>query len=329
MDRKRRVRSRRLQRLPQHYLRGHEGFNDGQRCSAGRPAVHGHRSCQRHDLLLRRHGGRHERQRVRPVGRGGARPLVRRPPPTAPSTSDRAPPTSASATRPSSTSARSRSRPGSAGTAPGPRSRAAATASSIIPLVAHGSPEADSSNVDENWILGINGTTGTLAADFEDMASGSQPPGLGRDGRHRQRLASRGRDLRRHHLEALSRRQPRRHPGRECRPALGHHPAGRPRHDAQLHRRHATATSTASSTKSRVWNLARTRGEIAADINAELTSGDRARRPLGPQREHRHHRRRLRRPDGHRHGHRHRHRLGVRGAADAARQRCPDRQCWR
>jgi hypothetical protein len=47
----------------------------------------------------------------------------------------------------------------------------------IVPLVAKGRGEADGSNVDANWHLGLNkvnnGSTYRLAGDFEDMASGA------------------------------------------------------------------------------------------------------------------------------------------------------------
>ena len=48
-----------------------------------------------------------------------------------------------------------------------------------MPLVTHGAPESENSNVDANWILGIStsgtGTTNVLAADFEEGASGASP----------------------------------------------------------------------------------------------------------------------------------------------------------
>ena len=47
---------------------------------------------------------------------------------------------------------------------------------SFIPLVTHGGPEGDGSNVDANWLLGINDGTDVLAADFEDMATGLNHP---------------------------------------------------------------------------------------------------------------------------------------------------------
>ena len=40
----------------------------------------------------------------------------------------------------------------------------------------HGAPEADGSNVDANWILGINTTGNVLGADFEDMKTGLNHP---------------------------------------------------------------------------------------------------------------------------------------------------------
>ncbi len=46
----------------------------------------------------------------------------------------------------------------------------------FIPLVTHGGPESDGSNVDANWLLGINDATDVLAADFEDTATGLNHP---------------------------------------------------------------------------------------------------------------------------------------------------------
>lgn len=47
----------------------------------------------------------------------------------------------------------------------------------IIPLLTKGSPEADGSNVDANYILGIQSGTNVIAADFEE-GTGSTTPGL-------------------------------------------------------------------------------------------------------------------------------------------------------
>jgi hypothetical protein len=48
-----------------------------------------------------------------------------------------------------------------------------------IPLVTKGRGEADGSNVDANYFLGIDASTGVLAADFEDYASGANHPVYG------------------------------------------------------------------------------------------------------------------------------------------------------
>ena len=45
-----------------------------------------------------------------------------------------------------------------------------------IPLVTKGRGEADGSNLDMNYFLGINGTTRVLVADFEDAATGLNHP---------------------------------------------------------------------------------------------------------------------------------------------------------
>ena len=46
----------------------------------------------------------------------------------------------------------------------------------VVPLIAKGAAEADGSNVDANYILGINTTGNVLAADFEDAATGLNHP---------------------------------------------------------------------------------------------------------------------------------------------------------
>ncbi len=50
---------------------------------------------------------------------------------------------------------------------------------SAIPLITKGRAEAEGSNVDMNYFLGIDATTGKLVADFEDMASGQNHPVTG------------------------------------------------------------------------------------------------------------------------------------------------------
>jgi hypothetical protein len=48
-----------------------------------------------------------------------------------------------------------------------------------LPLVTHGAPEADGSNVDANWVLVIDDSSDVIAADFEDSASGLNHPVVG------------------------------------------------------------------------------------------------------------------------------------------------------
>ena len=46
----------------------------------------------------------------------------------------------------------------------------------ILPLVTHGAPQAENSNVDANWILGINTSGNVIAADFEANPGGQNYP---------------------------------------------------------------------------------------------------------------------------------------------------------
>jgi len=48
-----------------------------------------------------------------------------------------------------------------------------------IPLLTHGTSQDDNSNLDANWILAIDNTTGALAADFEDSNNGTNHPVIG------------------------------------------------------------------------------------------------------------------------------------------------------
>lgn len=47
---------------------------------------------------------------------------------------------------------------------------------SALPLVTHGSPEAEGGTVDANWMLVINDATDVIGFDFEDMATGGNHP---------------------------------------------------------------------------------------------------------------------------------------------------------
>ncbi len=51
---------------------------------------------------------------------------------------------------------------------------------SAIPLLTKGRGEAESSNVDMNYFLGIDSGQRVLAADFEDTINGGNHPGSGR-----------------------------------------------------------------------------------------------------------------------------------------------------
>jgi VCBS repeat-containing protein len=48
-----------------------------------------------------------------------------------------------------------------------------------LPLVTHGSPQGDGSNVDANWLLVIDDASDVIGADFEDMATGLNHPVYG------------------------------------------------------------------------------------------------------------------------------------------------------
>ena len=71
----------------------------------------------------------------------------------------------------------------------------------VLPLVTKGRGEAEASNKDFNYFLGINtaGTSPVLAADFEEGAAGASPglnhPLSGATGDYQRRLASRRRHL--------------------------------------------------------------------------------------------------------------------------------------
>ncbi len=103
-------------------------------------------------------------------------------------------------------------------------------------------------------------------------------------------MVPRGGDLRRHDVAALPERRARRTSSSSGqRPAVDEHPARGPRHGLNVHRRGVRVTSTACSTRSRVWNYARDAagdrrdGELAAS-----RADDRPGRALGPRRGRRH-----------------------------------------
>ena len=64
-------------------------------------------------------------------------------------------------------------------TGPGTTTSSGAGGVTAIPLLTKGRAEAEGSNVDMNYFLGIDGTRRVLAADFEDMFNGGNHPILG------------------------------------------------------------------------------------------------------------------------------------------------------
>jgi hypothetical protein len=141
-----------------------------------------------------------------------------------------------------------------------------------IPLVTKGRGEAEGSNVDMNWFLGIRGTDGKLAADFEDMASGGNHPVIGattllNNVWYHVAATYDGTTWRLYLNGAL-----------DAELAVGQ----APRSDSIQHAGIATAmTSTGVAAgyfdgvidEVRVWNVARSGAAITADMYGELTSG--------------------------------------------------------
>jgi hypothetical protein len=155
----------------------------------------------------------------------------------------------------------------------------------FIPLVTKGAGEADTvggSNLDENYLFGLNtagpGGATVLAADFEEGVSTGGTPNLNHPisgvtpilERH---LVPRGGHLRRHDATPL----PERPAGRYAahgRPsaALGQHPARRPRHDHPVDRRRGRLLRR-HDVEVRIWDHARSAGEISTNYLQALTSG--------------------------------------------------------
>jgi fibronectin type 3 domain-containing protein len=142
-----------------------------------------------------------------------------------------------------------------------------------IPLVTHGSPESDGSNVDENWILAIDDANDVLAADFEDMATGGNHPVYGTTVITNNVW---------HHAAAT-------YDGTTWKVYLDGHLEtslavnAAPRSDSIQQAGLGTMlTSTGTPNghfqgvldEVRVWNLARSQVEIVSDINNQLTSGN-------------------------------------------------------
>ena len=140
-----------------------------------------------------------------------------------------------------------------------------------VPLVTKGRGEADGSNVDCNYFLGIDGATGRLAADFEDTTlSNNNHPVFG--------TTTIVNGVWYHAAATFD--------GTNFRIYLNGNlegsvtSAAKPRYDSIQHAGLATAmTSTGVAggffngalDEARIWNVARTQGQITSAINSELT----------------------------------------------------------
>src|SRR6266536_2312128 len=140
-----------------------------------------------------------------------------------------------------------------------------------IPLVTKGRAEAEGSNVDMNYFLGIDSTTGKLVADFEDMAAGTNHPVTG------QTAVSQGAW---HHAAAT-------YDGTTWRLYLDGAPDGQlavgkpPRSDSIQHAALGTAMTSmgvaagffqGTLDEARVWNYARSEAQIDQAMSQEITS---------------------------------------------------------
>ena len=149
----------------------------------------------------------------------------------------------------------------------------------VIPLISKGRAQADGDNRDMNYIFGIEASTGRLAADFEDTASGANHPVRG--------VAIIPVSTTAWHHAAVT------YDGNEWRLYLdgvldfSETEAGAtPRFDSIQHAALATAITRrrqrlqrrrsdslpASSKKLRIWNYARTQAQIQASMHQEITA---------------------------------------------------------
>ena len=235
-------RPRRLQRLPldDDARAARPARRSTARPCSTAPTLHRHDRDERHDLLLRRRRGRLADQRARPPRRRRATPTRRR----------RRQRRAAERHEPVR-DVRRGARP----------ERLELHARAVVPAhrrgrrhehrhgrhrqrdpaVTKGRAEAETpANLNMDYFLGIDASTGTLVADFEDTANGAEPP------RHRHGASSRAtsgitprRSTTARHLAPVPRRRPRPDPRRRRVHARGdEHPARRDRHrhDQQRHR---------------------------------------------------------------------------------------------
>jgi len=142
---------------------------------------------------------------------------------------------------------------------------------SAIPLVTKGRAEADGSNLDMNYFLGIDSASGKLVADFEDMATGGNHPVSGQtvvsQNAWHHAVASYDGAYWRLYLDGVL----------DAKVAVG----AEPRADSIQHAALATAmTSTGVAAgflqgvidEARIWNYARSGSQIRAARNSEIAS---------------------------------------------------------
>jgi len=148
-----------------------------------------------------------------------------------------------------------------------------------VPLVTKGRAEAEGSNVDMNYFLGIDATSGKLAADFEEGSSTGGTLGLNHPVSGNTVVTSNVW----HHAAAT-------YDGQTWKlyldgvldGTLTLSAARPPRSDSIQHAALATAMNSTGVAagffqgvldESRIWNYARTQAEIQANLNQEITSG--------------------------------------------------------
>ena len=125
-----------------------------------------------------------------------------------------------------------------------------------------------------NYFLGIDQSSGELEADFEDTASGPEPPGERRHRGQPERVAPRRRDVQRVAVLSVPRRRPRRDLCRDDRRPRVPTPPTAPRSaPPSTPATQANGSFQGQVDEARIWNVARTPAQIQASMNTEVTSG--------------------------------------------------------
>jgi hypothetical protein len=143
-----------------------------------------------------------------------------------------------------------------------------------IPLVTHGAPQAEGSNEDANWVLVIDDAADVIAADFEDMAVGTNHPVYG--------VTPITNDIWHHAAATWDGNAWRLYLDGKLETTLA--VSALPRFDTTQHAALGTMLTTGEIPtpngyfqgvidEARVWNRALTQTEILTNINQEITSG--------------------------------------------------------